>query len=74
MVAEPANPMFFDPYYNRPKIYTPRPVVYSPAPAFYETRHKKRHGNKVTENITIRNQYGKIVYQEKKTKTKKKKK
>jgi hypothetical protein len=71
-VAEPANPMYFDPYYNRPKIYTARPVVYSPAPVYYETKRKRTHGNKVTEKITIRNQYGKVIYQDKKTKKKKK--
>jgi hypothetical protein len=72
-VSEPSSPRYFDPYYNQRKVYRPQPIIYTPAPAYYETKEKKVKGNKVTEKITIRDQFGQVVYQDKKTKTKKKK-
>ena len=65
--GNPAYPQYYDPYFNRPKVYNPRPV-------YYETKEKTREGKKVTTKTTITNQYGEVVYKNKSTKTVKKKK
>jgi hypothetical protein len=67
-VREPSRPVYFDPYYNQPKIYRQQPQY------FYESTSKKTKGNKVTKTTTVRNQYGQTVYKEKNTHNKKKKK
>lgn len=64
-VLEPSRPVYYDPYYNQPKIYG-RPQY------FYESTSKKTKGDKVTKTKTIRNEYGDVVYKEKTTKKKKK--
>lgn len=66
-VREPAGPVYFDPYYNQPKIYVQsRPEVY------YESTSKKSKGGRVYKTTTVRNEYGDTVY--KHTSSKKKKK
>jgi len=64
-VREPAYPVSFDPYYNRPKVY------WEPE-RYYETTSKKTKGNKVYKTTTVKNQYGETVY--KNTKSRKRKK
>jgi hypothetical protein len=63
-VREPTRPVYYDPYYNQPKIYR--------QPQFYESTSKKTKGDQVTRTKTIRNEYGQTVYKEKTTKKKKK--
>ncbi len=63
---EPYGPRSYDPYYNRPKVYR--------EPVYYETKTVKKKGNKVTTKTQIKNQNGRVVYENKKTKTKKSKK
>ena len=65
-VHQPQRPVYYDPYYNRPKIYN--------QPVYYESSSKKTKGNKVYKTTTIRNQYGQTVYKETAEKKKKKKK
>ena len=65
-VHEPARPVYFDPYYNRPKIYR--------EPVYFESKSKKTKGNKVYKTTTIRNENGRTVYKETTTHKKKKKK
>lgn len=66
-VRDGGGPVYFDPYYNRPKVFVP-----APPPTYYETKSKNKHGNKVTTKTTIRNEYGDVVYKSKSTKKKKK--
>jgi len=70
-VHDSPGPRVYDPYYNRPKYWDSRPVYYAPAPSYYETKSKKKKGNKVTTTTQVRNQWGDVVYQNKETKTKK---
>ena len=66
-VQEPFRPVYFDPYYNQPKIYIEsRPEVY------YESTSKKTKGGRVYKTTTVRNEWGDTVY--KHTSSKKKKK
>ncbi|MGH8046221.1 MAG: hypothetical protein ACREKL_03160 [Chthoniobacterales bacterium] len=65
-VKEPARPVYFDPYYNRPKVYR--------EPVYFESTNKKTKGNKVYKTTTIKNEYGQTVYKETTSKKKKKKK
>ena len=62
-VQQPRQPVYYDPYYNRPKVYR--------EPVYFESTTKKTKGNKVYKTTTIRNEYGQTVY---KDTTKKKKK
>lgn len=63
-VQEPSRPRYYDPYYNRPKVY------WEPE-RLYETTSKKTKGNKVYKTTTVKNQYGDTVY--KTTKSRKRK-
>ena len=63
-VQEPSRPQYYDPYYNRPKVY------WEPE-RLYETTAKKTKGNKVYKTTTVKNQYGDTVY--KSTKSRKRK-
>ena len=63
-VREPSYPSYYDPYYNRPKVY------WEPE-RYYETTSKKTKGNKVYKTTTVKNQYGDTVY--KNTKSRKRK-
>ena len=62
-------PMYYDPYYNRPKYY-----VAAPPEVYRESTTKKTKGNKVYKTTTVKNQYGQTVYKNTTSKTKKKKK
>jgi hypothetical protein len=64
-VQEPKRPVYYDPYYNRPKVYRD--------PVYFESTNKKTKGNKVYKTTTIRNEYGRTVYKETTSKKKKKK-
>jgi hypothetical protein len=66
VVHEHARPVYFDPYYNQPKIY--RQPQY-----FYESTTKKTKGNKVYKTTTVKNQYGQTVYKDTTSRKKKKK-
>ncbi len=70
-VQEPYRPAYYDPYYNQQKFYR-EPRYYQPQ--YYETETKKKKGDKVTKTKTVRNEYGDVVYKEKTTTQKKKKK
>lgn len=71
----PGPPKYYDPYYNREKVWVAAPVVYVPQPEYYyESTSTKKKGNKVTKTTKIRNEFGDVVYENKKTTTKKKKK
>jgi hypothetical protein len=63
-VSDQHDPSDFDPYFNQPKIYR--------QPRYYESRSKKRKGNKVFKTTKVKDQYGHTVYK-KTTKVKKKK-
>ncbi|MEX1119394.1 MAG: hypothetical protein WEB60_11440 [Terrimicrobiaceae bacterium] len=65
-VRDAREPIFYDPYYNRLKIYQ--------APVVYESKTKKTKGNRVYETTTIRNQFGDVVYKDTSSRKKKKKK
>jgi hypothetical protein len=67
VVHEHSRPVYFDPYYNQPKIY--RQPQY-----FYESTNKKTKGNKVYKTTTVKNQYGQTVYKDTTSRKKKKKK
>lgn len=60
------EPVFYDPCYNRLKTYQ--------APVLYESTSKKTKGKRVYKTTTIRNEYGRIVYQDTSSQKKKKKK
>lgn len=63
-VQEPSRPRYYDPYYDRPKVY------WEPE-RLYESTSKKTKGNKVYKTTTVKNQYGDTVY--KSTKSRKRK-
>ncbi len=65
-VRDAREPVFYDPYYNRLKVYQ--------APVVYESKTKKTRGNRVYETTTIRNQFGDVVYKDTSSRKKKKKK
>lgn len=67
VVRDNPRPVYFDPYYNQPKIY--RQPQY-----FYENTKTKKKGNKVYKTKTVKNQYGQTVYKETTSRKKKKKK
>ncbi|CAN5603795.1 hypothetical protein BH09VER1_BH09VER1_20920 [soil metagenome] len=69
VVNEPGPPKYYDPYYNQNKYWGP-----APPPRYYKSTDTKKHGNKVTKTTKIRNQYGQVVYENKQTTQKKKKK
>ncbi len=58
----------FDPYYNQSK------AAYGKKPVYYESRDTVKKGDKVTKKVTIRDQYGNVVYKDKTTTVEKKKK
>ncbi len=65
-VRDAREPAYYDPYYNRLKVYQ--------APVVYESKTKKTEGNRVYETTTIRNQFGDVVYKDTTSRKKKKKK
>lgn len=73
-VHEPARPVYFDPYYNQPKVYVQSRPYYPPPERYYETKSKKTKGNKVYKTTTVKNQYGQTVYKNTTSSKKKKKK
>lgn len=66
-VQDYRSPVFFDPYYGQVKSY--RPDV-----QLYESKTKKTKGDRVYEKTTVRNQYGRVVYENETSRKKKKKK
>lgn len=64
VVVKGGKAKYYDPYYNAPKVKR--------APVYYETTKVTKKGNKTTKKVTIKNQNGKVVYQNKTTKKKKK--
>src|SRR4051812_32645061 len=69
VVKDPGPPKYYDPYYNQNKYWGP-----APPDRLYKSTDTKKHGNKVTKTTKIRNQYGQVVYENKQTTQKKKKK
>jgi hypothetical protein len=69
VVSEPGPPKYYDPYYNQNKFWGP-----APPPRLYKTTDTKKRGDKVTKTTKIRNEYGQVVYENKQTTQKKKKK
>jgi len=68
IVVKDGKAKTFDPYYNLSK------ASYGKKPVYYESKETVKKGNKVTKKVTVRDQYGNVVYKEKTTKTEKKKK
>jgi len=66
-VREPSRPIYFDPYYNAPKVY-----VVQERESYYESTKTKSKNGRLYKTTTVKNQYGDTVY--KHTSSKKKKK
>lgn len=66
-VQDYSRPAYFDPYYGQVKTY--RPAI-----QLYESKTKKTKGDRVYEKTTVRNQYGRVVYENETSRKKKTKK
>jgi hypothetical protein len=66
-VREPSAPVYFDPYYNQPKV-----IVVQQRESYYESTKTKSKNGRVYKTTTVKNQWGDTVY--KHTSSKKKKK
>jgi hypothetical protein len=67
-VREPSAPVYFDPYYNQPKVI----VVQQRPEAYYESTKTKSKNGRIYKTTTVKNEWGDTVY--KHTSSKKKKK
>lgn len=68
-VREPSAPVYYDPYYNAPKVI----VVEQRRPeAYYESTKTKSKNGRIYKTTTVKNEWGDTVY--KHTSSKKKKK